>query len=156
MFGVTLKAAKSQFFDWNKLRHLTGKSVEKNMSAFGALAMTIARRSIRYGKKPSAPGKPPTGHKTGRKLKKGKMQPVSLLRENILFFATRNGVIIGPVKLSNKSGDALPELEQGGASQIKTSKGVKKIQVKARPFMVPALAVTQSKLPSMWRNSIKE
>lgn len=164
MINLTLKKAKSQFFDRAKVKNAMDKTARKKLSRLGAFTRTRSRSSIRYSKKVSAPGRPPHGHrtmqrnKTNKKTGVTKMQSVSPLRE-FIFFAwddASKSVVIGPVRLNNKSGKSLRALEQGGRSEVKLGGKMVAVTIRARPFMGPAFREELKKLPPAWRNSLRE
>lgn len=101
----------------------------------GALVRTIARRSIRSRKAVSQPGTPPTNREG--QLKK------------FLFYSwdpTTQSVVIGPEQLGSSDTPAVLE----GTRRRGRQRGLK-----PRPFMVPALAAAQAKLPELWAGAIK-
>ena len=161
MFGMSLNAAKGNFFDRDKVMKAMSRKTRKVLSRFGAFVRTRAQTSIRKAPKVnvktgqvsrgrkakgtqtrdaiSRPGNPPFGH------------AAQLLRKGILFAyeAERESVVIGPAKLDGRSGEALPALEHGGAVSI----GPKKVDIEARPFMGPAFAIErEASLPRLWAN----
>ncbi len=153
MITLKLKDAKAGFFDRQKVVNATDAATRKVLSKFGAFVRTRARSSIRKRKAVSVPGSPPTNR-------------VGLLRQ-FLFFSydsDRKSVVIGPAKLNGRvSSDALPALEYGGTSTIegvrfrggKKVRTRKRVNIKARPFMGPALTQELPKLEGMWRDSVK-
>jgi hypothetical protein len=149
MIQIKLKfeAVKKMFFDRQKVLKAVDRATARVLSRFGAFVRQSAKTSIKKRKAASQPGQPPSSH-TG------------LLR-NFIFFGydrPKKSVVIGPVRLSNKSGDALPTLEYGGRAKIqdRKKKRNKVIKIKARPFMQPAFEKEKTKLPKIWANSIKK
>lgn len=155
LFDASLKAAKEGFFDRKKILDAVDKATVQVLSKFGAFVMTRAKSSIRKRKKASAPGSPPSSH-------------VGTLKRLIFFgfdLSTRSEVI-GPI-LSDRPTGAPETLEYGGSADLvemlwKTRKGKhvrekteKTVDVKARPFMHPALAKELPGLPAMWANSVR-
>ena len=177
MLKLKIADVKKMFFDREAVTGAVDKASMKVLSKFGAFVRTAARQSIRPARqkpleelteeqlkayqravaiakksgkpKPrrpmqsSKPGQPPRSH-------------LGLLKRFILFGYDRdsNAVVIGPARLNGVAGGprALEALEEGG--QSKNAKG-KTISVEARPFMGPALAKEQPKLPALWANSVK-
>lgn len=143
---ITIKI-KESFFDRAAVIGLVTKEQKKALSKSGAYIMTAARRSMRKRKKASKPGSPPSSH-TGK------------LRNLVLFGydAQRDSVIVGPVGFS---GSVAPQLlEHGGYHDIflyyyRGKKVYKRVYVRPRPYMAPALASEIGKIPERWRNSIK-
>lgn len=155
MVGLTLKSAKEGFFDRPKVLGIAGEASVKVLSRQGALVWKIARRSIRKRKKPSQPGSPPSSH-------------VGLLKD-MMFFSyddSSRSVVIGPV-LINKPTGAPRTLEFGGDTEIEEHKFRyrggkrvyltvrKKVTIKARPYMGPALEAAKPYLEKTWQNSIR-
>lgn len=148
MLNLKIDKAKSKFFDRQIVIDAVNKAERRSLSKIGAYIRTAARSSIRYRKKPSPPGSPPSAHRTmtrRRINKKGqtKIQSVSPLRE-FIFFAydqENNSVIAGPALLNGQAGaKILMALEMGGTSEIIARDGKKiSITLKPRPFMKPAL-----------------
>lgn len=154
------------FFDTKAVEAATTRAERRFLSRFGAFVRREARQSIRTRKAVSDPGKPPT-NRTGD------------LKRNI-FFAfdpERRSVVIGPVLLPGKRGNAPELLEHGGQARGEGMMTVteapgrgaggrfvsrkRKVRVqgtmtyKARPFMRPAFAKELPKLPAMMQDSIQ-
>ena len=136
---------KKMFFDRKAVIGKVDKATRKVLSRFGAFVRTTARSSIRKRKKIAPPGSPPSSH-TG-------------LLKKFIFFGyepARNSVVIGPVRLSRKPGDAPHALEHGGKSTVVGGNRKKRrVKIAARPFMGPAMAKEKPKLPAMWRGSVR-
>ena len=83
--------------------------------------------------------------------------------KRFIFFAyepQRRSVVIGPVRLGQKIGDAPAALEHGGRSQVvsgsrRRKRQVRTVTIRPRPFMGPAFEAERPKLPAMWANSVK-
>ena len=162
MIGMNLKSIKGSFFDAPAVMRAVDKATRDVLSKFGAFVRTRAQQSIKKGpfsgrkkrgqartsfrRKNSQPGNPPYSQ-TG------------LLKKFIWFgyYSDRQSVVIGPVRLNSKTGDALPALEYGGMATIRRNRREPcvRVQVKARPFMGPAFEAVLPKLPAMWANSVK-
>ena len=147
--GMKLDEFKKLFFDEKKVLDATDRARQRVLSRFGAYVRTAARSSIRKRRRTSEPGQPPSSH-TG------------LLKRFIFFGYDRNwrSVVIGPTRLNQATGDAPPALEYGGPSQVigggqRKRKVVRRITIRARPFMQPAFDKEQKKLPALWANSIR-
>ena len=137
MLNIGIADAKRMFFDRDGLVQKTNAATRRALSKFGAFVRTRARSSIRPGKKPSAPGRPPRSH-TG-------------LLKKFIFFGydpAAQSVVIGPARLNKSTFEALEALEYGGTSQ--NSKG-KRIEIEERPFMTPAFAAELPKAPALWK-----
>ncbi|MCK6485469.1 MAG: hypothetical protein HUU27_13945 [Phycisphaerae bacterium] len=138
---------KSLFFDREKVIRAVEKAKRAVLSRAGAFIRTVARTSIRKRKGSAPPGSPPHSH-------------VGLLRNFILFGYDRasDSVVVGPVKL-NKPTEAPRVLEHGGTTTVtKFSRGrlrKRRVRIKARPFMGPALEKERLKLPKLWAGSVR-
>jgi hypothetical protein len=142
MIGLEIK---KMFFDRKAVTSRVDRTTRRVLSKFGAFVRTTARHSIRARKKISAPGQPPSSH-TG------------LLKKFIYFGydPRKESVVIGPVRLSQRGrGEAPHLLEYGGTTTLKRDGKRKRARFRARPFMGPAFAKEQPKLPAMWKGSIK-
>jgi hypothetical protein len=161
--GLTVKAAKSNFFDRAKVQSAVDKGTHKILSKFGSYVRQRARTSLRYRQRSSIPGMAPSAHRTMVRTKTNKQgqqkkQAVSPLRE-FTFFAfdrSRKSVVIGPALLNAKgSARALQALEYGGSSTIWQDGKRIQILVRARPWMRPAFDEEQKQLPGLWKNSVR-
>jgi hypothetical protein len=136
------------FFDTDRVKRAADSAARKNLSKAGAYVRTAAKSSIRQRKAISAPGRPPSSH-TG------------LLRK-LIFFGYDSGrktVVVGPMRLNQKTGAAPQALEHGGPSTVVTGRRnrrrSRRIRVQARPYMGPALAKEAPKFEGLWASSIK-
>ena len=133
------------FLDAPKVVKALDKATRENLKRIGAFIMDDARKSIRPRKKRSKPGNPPNSH-------------AGFLRKGILygFDVARRSLVVGPIRLNQKSGTAPEALEYGGPSIIDygPNKG-KRVSIKARPFMVPAFEKNKDELPGLWKNSVR-
>ena len=148
MFGLKLNEAKSMFFDSRKVLSATDRTRRRILSKFGAYVRRTARSSIRKRKKVSQPGKPPTS-RTG-------------FLKRFIYFGydpANQSIVVGPIRLNSKVGDAPQALELGGKSTVvsglKKKRKKKTVNIAARPFMRPAMEKELPKLPDLWKNSIR-
>lgn len=161
LLNITIKAAKSNFFDRAAVIKAVDKATRAALSKLGAYIRTRAKSSIKEpGKKvrkaafaaglagpTSKPGNPPFSH-------------TKLLKRFIfhVYDGQRRSVVIGPALLNGtEDPNALSALEHGGASSMidwKTGKR-RRIQVKARPFMGPALEAELPNFPQFFRNQVR-
>lgn len=165
MIGISCKTTNR----FNSLERKLQQANFKNLGHAAATLRTIVRNSIKTRKKTSKPGQPPSG-------------PTRQLKNSILYDVDRprQRAIIGPIKLSGKTGRAPATLERGGKIKTKTrtvkvknkpgrnargqfvSAGVREtviegatFYIRARPYMGPALTKIQPRLSRMWASSIK-
>jgi len=137
------------FFDTERVKRAADAATRTNLSKAGAFIRTTARHSLRRRRGTSAPGSPPHSH-TG-------------LLKRFIFFgydAARKTVVVGPMRLNQKVGNAPEALESGGTSValVGSRRGGRKrrrIRIRARPFMGPALRKEAPKFPKLWANSVK-
>ena len=142
---MSLKSAKSQFFDRPAVKSAVDKATRKVLSRFGAFVRTTARSSIRRRKRVSKPGESPTSW-TG------------LLRKFVFFSydAGSRSVVIGPVRLNRTEGEAPRLLEHGGpAIRPDRSGKSRRVEYRAAPYMGPAFEKERQKLPALWKNSVR-
>ena len=135
---------KQMFFTSKAVLSVTDRATRRVLSKFGAYVRRAAKSSIRKRKAISSPGSPPSSH-TG------------LLKRFILFGydPSKRSVVIGPLRLTRGGrGDAPRALEEGGTTQVVRRGRKKRVKIKARPFMGPAMEKEKPKLPQMWRNSV--
>lgn len=143
MIGMTFQAAKGGFFDRDKVMRSVDAGTRKVLSKFGAFVRQRAKTSIRKRKGTSPPGQPPHSH-------------VGLLRRFILFAydPQRKSVVIGPTL--TKEGSPAPRLlEHGGDAVIEDRGKARHARYRPRPFMQPAFAAEQPRLPVLWRDSVR-
>ena len=179
---ISIRMAKGNFFDSEKILKEMDQKTRGALSRGGAMVMREARGSIKdaaikqsgrlapgerrqiIGHHISRPGWPPRS-RTG------------LLRQFILFSAERQGtswgVVIGPARLNQHFSDAPHALEFGGASRVLTkrrkrlrdkrgryteireSPELRTIHVQRHPYMGPALErlVASGRLPEQWKGA---
>jgi hypothetical protein len=136
------------FFDTDRVKKSADAATRKVLSQAGSFIRTTAKHSIRQRKKPSAPGQPPSSHS-------------GLLRRFIFFGydEARKTVVVGPMRLNQKIGAAPEALEHGGTSEVvegfRGKRRKRKVRIRARPFMGPAMEKELPKFPSLWANSVK-
>ena len=70
------------------------------------------------------------------------------------FDAERMSVVIGPTLIRSNS-QAPKLLEHGGETRLAPKRGTKPASYPPRPFMGPAFAAEQPKLPGMWKDSVR-
>lgn len=143
MIGMKLKQAKGLFFDRETVTKSVDRAERQVLSKFGSFVRRGARSSIRRRKAISSPGFPPSSH-------------TDLLKRNIFFLydPERKSVVIGPILL-NKGTDAPELLEHGGKVTRRRKRKRVRMTYRPRPFMGPAFEREQSKLPAMWRDSVR-
>lgn len=152
MISLGFRAAKAGFFDRDRVIAQLNRNARKALSRLGAFVRTRARTSLRYRKGVSAPGSPPSAHRTVPGPRSKRPQAVSPLRE-FLFFSyddASRSVVIGPTRLNGKAGTAPKALEYGGVSVVLSNGKSRAVGVKARPYMRPALAAELPNIPKVW------
>jgi len=143
MIGMRIK---SVFFDRPKVIRAVDRAKRQALSKGGAFIRQAARTSIRPRKGTSTPGNPPFSHEGS-------------LRRLILFGydAGSDSVVVGPVGF--KRSTAPNVLEFGGTTTIirrRQGRLVRQqVRIAARSYMAPALERERSKLPALWRNSVR-
>ncbi len=112
----------------------------------GFVVRSAALKQLKPGGKKnivSKPGESPRGH-------------LGLLKRHMRYEVdtAKKHVDIGPERLQ-KPGLAPATLEHGGQVELVTKRRKKRVTIKPRPFMGPALAKSQSLLTGIWRDSIR-
>ncbi len=143
---ITLKKIPTQFFfDRAHVIARIGEARVKVLSKVGAFLRRRAQTSMRYRRKSSAPGQPPSAHK----------ERGALLRK-LLYFSYdphSDSVVVGPV--ASGRGEA-PRLNEFGGRVTRRRRGVPYVATyPARPYMAPALKAEEPRLPAAWSNSVK-
>jgi len=145
MIGMDIK---KMFFDRKVVRSAVDRATRRVFSKFGAFVRRGAKSSIRKRKRISTPGEPPSSH--------------SGLLKRLIYFGydrQRRSVVIGPVRLNQKVGDAPEALEYGGTSTVVASlrgrRKKRRVKIAARPYMGPAFEHEKPKLAAMWRDSVR-
>lgn len=152
---IDIRAATNNFFDKKVVIDAVDRATLRVLSKFGSFVRRRAKSSIRKRKKASQPGQPPSSH-------------VGLLKDLIFFSwdSSARKVVIGPVLKTNPTG-APETLEYGGDAEIaegqfRTRGGKvrfervkKRVSIKQRPFMQPALKAELPGLPAMWADSVR-
>jgi hypothetical protein len=139
---------KDLFFDRHVVMRAVDKAKREVLSRAGAFVRQTAKTSIRKRKGTSPPGQPPYSH-------------VGLVRDLILFGYDRSSdsVVVGPVGLRNKGAQAPNTLEFGGtATRTRFEHGRiarRRVRVRKRPFMGPALDREIPRLPKLWAGSVR-
>lgn len=121
-----IEAVKRTFFDRAAVQDAVDRGTVRALSKMGAFHRRAQKSLVRYRKKPSLPGQPPSAHRSDRFTRtktnrKGetKTQSLSPLRE-LMFFGydpSSRSVVSGPAKFfkSQVAGKPAPEtLEEGG------------------------------------------
>ena len=165
---------KELFFDRKKVDRSLSKAEKKNLTIIGSFIRTSARRSIVRARRKNRSELTKAERKSLRrrfkepdirKIPKSKfpfasadpgrpprvpgLVSGSILR-SFLFFAyeaRRRSVVIGPALVGGVSGTAPRALESGGRSSGKN--------LRAHPYMGPALIENLPVIRNVWRNSLK-
>jgi len=137
------------FFDQQKVKRAVDAATRKVFGHFGGFVRKVARQSIRKRKRISRPGEPPSSH-------------AGLLKRFIFFGYDRDrrSVVIGPMGLNQKAGDAPAALEYGGKSRVvvglRRSRRVDRVvSIRPRPYMGPAFEKGKERLPAFWADSVR-
>lgn len=114
MINIQFAQGKASFFDVGAILQAMDKAEQKALSKIGAYVRTAAQSSLRAGKKPAEPGKPPKLHMKGSPLKRR------------LFFAFDTSswsLVVGPEMFQSRESQPVPQtLEEGGSITVKPSK----------------------------------
>lgn len=138
--GMRIKQA---IFQSDRVLRAMDRAKANAMKGWGAYVRRVAQNSIAFRRQPAPPGHAPHGH------------GAQLLRR-FIFWAVDPGpktVVVGPARFAATSGDVTDVLEHGG--WIQDRRDGRRVFVAARPFMAPAAEKSMSKLPAIWRDSVK-
>lgn len=159
MFDITIQQSTARFFDRASVVNSMDAATHKALAKIGAFVRKRAQQSLKSPSKKarelaeeggispvSRPGSPPFSH--SGKIKK------------FLYFdydKVNKTVVIGPKKLNGVIGPRiLMALEFGGTSVVRDSRSrrlrhkLRPINVKARPFMGPALEAEKPKFAGIF------
>ena len=138
--------------DFAETRHVLAAfdaQARKALYFQAAYLRAAARNSMRPGKphKPSKPGQPP--------------HAITRLLKDFLFFSwdpAQKSMVVGPAGFRNSNTPRV--LEEGGTSDRTIYRRGNQwvngtVQVKARPYMLPALQRSQEKLSEFWSKSVR-
>lgn len=155
MFNITIRVSGARSFDGASIARATDAGTIEALKKIGAFVRKTARQSMKTPSK-----------KAREAARAGKVSPISTQgkpplahTENIKRFMlfdvdrVRKTVSIGPKQLSRTvTNKALKALEFGGSSVGKSPRTHKtrRINVKARPFMGPALEANESKFAGIF------
>ena len=142
---VTLKITEC-FFDSDKVQRAVDRATRRVLSKAGAYIRTRAKSSIRKRKKVSPAGKPPHSHR-------GDLR-------RLIYFAydpAMRSVIVGPVRFKHGGAAAL---EHGGQAVIEAggrrgTRRRRRVYIRRRPFMGPAMEKELPNFPQLWHNSVR-
>lgn len=176
MIHLKVDDASRFFFNSEEVLSAVNYSNRQVLRKYGGLVRKIARRSLRKARQKPV-GQLTEEERTKLRIRQeiakrtGKPQPARPLLPSkpgepprvitgllkkftyFVFDPATQSVLVGPVKLNQKS-DGVPEaLEYGGRST--NAKG-EQIQIDARPWMTPANAIAMKQLPGMWANSVTQ
>lgn len=154
-----VQRVKNAFFRQKTIDDMISKKRYRALSKMGAFVRRSAKTSLRYRKKPSPPGAPPSVHRSNmfkrRKTdKQGNSKDVmqSPLRE-LLFFAydqQAKSVVVGPVPLGAKA--IVPGvLERGGSVVSRTQGRPRRVTIAPRPYMKPAVNRERHKFKALFK-----
>ena len=179
-FGVTVNKAafKQAFFENPKVTRKVQSANVRARARSGALVRKIAQRSIRKRKKKSKPGEAPSSHsESGHRLRQniffaedrksgGVVIGPAGLKQNsnssAASFLTRTRAT-ETVEEGGRVGIReayLPSVRRWVRQSAKTRRArlrtrVRWVNVKARPYMGPALTKAGPQLAKFWKNSVK-
>lgn len=145
---VSFKQIKAGFFDAKTVRDDADRKHAKVQAKFGAFVRRRMKSSLRYRKKASAPGQPPTVYRDKRFGGK------SPLRELIFFSRdpATNSVVIGPLAFGTRAAGVL---EKGGTVPVRNRGRAETVFVRKRPFVKPAGDAEAKSFPQLLRSVVK-
>lgn len=163
---IRIETTASVEIDKSKINAANSDDNKKSLKKFGAFVRRRIQTSLRYKKRRSRPGEPPTVWRTERFKRKKKSkgitirQPSSPLRELIAFaLTTYDGmptVITGPMIFRNSrvgGGKATRALEFGGTVPFMSHGKPKMGKFLPRPYVAPAFKAELPKAPKLFKKS---
>lgn len=174
MIGIRIDKAKSMFFDRQTIVDPFEKARFRVLSKAGAFIRQRFKSIVRPGKGTSRPGQPPKSHQGDvRKFcyfgydKNTKSVVVGPAQTNKVYFDGDGKPLSGPATEVLDKGGQIQVLEflDGGkwrrvnlrskrrAAGFQTR--LRKVQIEARPAIVPAMMDELPKFPELWRNAIQ-
>ena len=174
MIGMNLKAMQGQFLDRKKVQRRIDRAKIKPLIEQGAYVRKVARSSIKkpglkkvgdmtpderrsYERRVVAnkraglpkPKRPPASSRPGEPPR----SQVGTLRKFLFFSfdARSESVVVGPARTAADDQDAPHTLEFGGTAKVGGSRRL----IAPRPYMGPALTISQPHFAAMWRNSVR-
>lgn len=165
---------KELFFDKAKVVRAVNKARRAILSKAGAFIRQRAKTSMRKRKGTSAPGEPPYAHEGSlRRFMFFGYDPsadtvvVGPAKTNQVFFNRDRKPVKGTVPSTLEYGGQITVLEvmKNGRWQradLRSKRRIaglptryRKVSIKPRPFMRPALLAELPRLPALWRNSVR-
>lgn len=164
------------FFDTALVRRAVDRARIKNLTKAGGFVRKTAQRSIRKRKGTSAPGSPPYSHTgTLRRLiffgydVTTDSVVVGPIPTNQVFFRKDRKPVTGTVPSVLEYGGTITRLEvqrsdgEWRRADLRSRRRLadkrtryKRVRIKPRPFMRPALEKIRTKLPELWANSVRK
>ena len=146
--GSIIRRVRIDFRETRALLERLDRAARKALVAQGSYVRNVAKKSMPSSSRPSPPGKPP--------------RVVTGLLCNFLFWAfdpAASSVVVGPAAL--RANVTVPRiLEEGGDEMAHVKVGTKwqdkTVHIAARPYMAPALEISQQRLPDIWANSLSK
>lgn len=146
-YGNIIRRVRVDFRETKALLARLDMLARKALVAQGSYIRNVAKKSMGDSPRPSPPGKPP--------------RRITGLLANFLFWSydpAAASVVVGPAaikpnaivpRILEEGGDEMAHVKVGTAWQDKT------VHIAARPYMAPALAISQERLPEFWAKSLK-
>ena len=147
--GSIISRVRTEFRETRALLERLDRATRKALVNQGMFIRGVAKQSMSTSSPhPSPPGKPP--------------RVVTGLLRNFLFWAydpTAASVVVGPAAF--RANATVPcILEEGGDEMAHVKVGTKwqnkVVHIAARPYMAPALVISQQRLPEYWANNLSK
>lgn len=138
MFDFGVKLNKDMFFDRAAVKNALRKTNRRFVEKAGIYVKNTAQRSMRYRKKASQPGMPPSAHRKDEKHPHGPLLKIKLFS---FYDPYRETAIVGPQALRQSKNPVPAILEFGGTAIVKTRHGPpkrKRRTTKATPEQLAA------------------
>ncbi|HYH69218.1 MAG TPA: hypothetical protein VD866_31280 [Urbifossiella sp.] len=155
---------KKLFFDSKAVTRALDRGSARALARFGLYVQREDKKSLKYAKAPSAPGAPPTVHRSpgftrAKKTRKGgtSRQRVSPLRELTYYGYDpwNRSVVIGPEAFRGSkigAGKAPRVIEEGGVGPVVSGGKIKVGRYAPRPHTGPAFRRKLPLLPGLFKD----
>lgn len=157
---------KQFFFDKENVTRALDRGAARALGRFGVYVQREDKKSLKYAKVKSLPGRPPTVHRSPsftrkKKNRKGgtRRQMVSPLRE-LTFYGydpSQRSVVIGPevFRRSKVGGGKVPRvIEEGGTGPVKSGGRITVGRYSPRPHTGPAFRRKLPMLPALFKDVV--
>lgn len=147
--SLVILEIRQNFLDHDSVLKAMDRAHRKGLNRLGGYIRKTAKNSIKRKNTTSHPGNPPHARQDASPLK------------TLLFYTydrSTKSVLVGPAALG--AAHAPPALEYGGPTMVRRRRPgggyqIKRVQVRARPFMGPAEVQTRQRIPDVYKGILE-